>query len=56
MDLYVCIYTLSTINFFTSETQALVHLVLHIIKTLTPALTHISFILLYEVERHAICQ
>lgn len=56
MHLYVCIYTLSTIIFFTSETQALVHLVLHTIKTLTPALMHTSFILWYEVERHAICQ
>lgn len=53
MHLYVCICTLSTI-FFTSETQALAYLVLHIIKTLTPALMHISFIPL--VERHAICQ
>lgn len=53
----MCIYTLSTIFFFfTSETQALAHLVLHTIKTLTPALIHISFIPLYKVERHAICQ
>lgn len=55
MYLYVCICKLST-SFFKSETQALEHPVLHVIKTMTPALIHISFIPLCKAERHAICQ
>lgn len=52
----LCVFIQLVLFFLTSETQALAHPVPHIIKTSSPALIHIYFIPLCEVERHAIYQ